>query len=286
MLPERLMDWHHPIVASVLLPLGVAAAVALLAGLSRRLRESGAAATLACGLAVTAAAFALLGADWPALSVMRRLPWAIAAGGALGGICLAFSQRRLPIWLVATLGWAAIAAWLAPSAAAAVLPIAAGAALIVLLFRQVPAAAALTTGFWTLHGTALVAFGAAATMFGAGSLALAQLAAAIGFACVGAAVAAWSWRGLRVARATALVGITGLLALYQAALATIDTAPVALLSMILALIASIWTAASAARRTRIAGLMLTLFLAAGAAGWQMFGPSAVPGSDDTDDPYR
>ncbi len=231
---------QHPAAQSVLLPLLVALAVA--APLRGR-----ALAAAAVGAAAAAGALAVLGAgEWPPRTGMQKLPWLLAgmlaAGVALDlarsarGVRLAVAGALVTLaigWLAAPQLGAARAAFLAGLAA-----LLAGAWLVLarLASRETPATrAAATLG---VGGAAL-----AAVAFNAGSLAIAQVAAAL---AVGCGVYALSLPGAPTSRfaGAGVAGAGGATVLLVAVTALLtDVSPLAL-----ALLVPVYLADAAALR--------------------------------------
>jgi hypothetical protein len=250
----------HPVVQSLVLPMVVSAGLVLV------LRR-GPVAAVALGAAVLASAVATLGLTaWPPRGGMQKLPWLLGMALAAGVVLDLARAARLAraaaavVLTVAAIGWLAAPQLRAPDMAmlaglAALL--AGGAAVVVHLgWRETPATRPVSA-----LGVAAVAL--AGVAFQSGSLAIAQLAAALGVACAAYGLFALLSPGARFASAGALGagGALVLLAALTGLLTDVTPLALALLAMVFPMVAArVWIARP--RPGGVAELVLIVTLAA------------------------
>jgi hypothetical protein len=280
------VDFQHPIVQSVAVPLALSLALTGALGLGRG--RGPAVASAAAGAALLAAALLIGGAPpWPPAAGLHKLPWLLALGLGLGvALDLGGADRRTALGAgiallllgVAWLAWpqlerlGARAWWLLPAAGAGIAVLAA--------MASAPRRSASAPAVLAVAGLAL-----AAVAFNAGSLKLFQLGIALAAAVGGYAL--WNWPKprfdfgaaglLAVALAwTALALLTGLLT---------DVRPPALVALLL-----VFAAGPLARRIPLGRIdrglgepvLAALLAALPAAAAVLLGdaPAATPSADD------
>ncbi|MBL0919301.1 MAG: hypothetical protein IBJ14_11395 [Hydrogenophaga sp.] len=238
------------------------------------------------------------GLVWPAATQAQKLPWIVlfgllaAAGAQRPARATAPSPRRP--WLLATIAWAASAAWLLGLAAPLPLltAVAGGAAVLAASAWSTRAPnAEPTAAAGSAAALALVLLGLAVLAVAAGSLLLAQLALMTTLATAVLGLWAWWWprSGPRVT-ATSLMPL-GIAAL---ALATLNLATgrvhAGALGLLAVSLTAPWWAASARWtgrfwrwRPAVVALLAALPVAV-ALGWQLAAPTEAP-TGDADDPY-
>lgn len=283
------MDFHHPVVQSVAVPLAIALALTGGIGVGLGRDRGGAIAAAAAGLALLTATVLIGGAPpWPPASGLHKLPYLLALGLATGvALDLGGAGRRGAFGAAVALMLLALA-WLAwpqlgrlGDRAWAVLGIAAvtGAATLGSL-------ATTERNSANAPATLMVAgLGLAAVAFNAGSLKLFQLAVALTAAVGGYAL--WNWPKPRHAFGAAGILSAGIAWVMLALLTLLltDVRPGALL-----VLAMVFAAAPVARCVplgrldrRIAEPVLIAVVAAiPAAAAALLGdaPAAAPVEDD------
>jgi hypothetical protein len=238
------MDFGHPLIQSVALPLLVALGAT---GLMRRLigvRHGPRWAGAALGLAVLLCSVLLLDARLalPATAV-EKLPWVVAAAWALGVLLEAVRPGRWAQWTLAGLLWLALSWWLGSKdllsgAASALIGVAVLAALQDSASDRASAASM----------SVVASLGLAAVAMMAGSLLLFQLSVLLAAALGGAAL--WLWPKARIAfgpAAWVVAGIGWLALAHMAALLT-PAPPIAL-----ATLAAVFIAGPIVRRLPLMG---------------------------------
>jgi hypothetical protein len=270
----------HPAVQSLVLPVVVCAVLVLV------LRRSPLAAA-ALGAAVLAGAVATLGlGPWPPRSGLHKLPWLLAAALAAGvALDLVRASRALrlataPVLLVLALGWLAAPQLRGPGPAvlAGLAALLLGGTAIVahLGWRETPA-----TRPAALLGVAAV--GLAGVAFQAGSLAIAQLAGALGAAAGAYGLFALLAPGTRFASAGTLGGGGALVLLTALTGLLTDVTPLALVLLAVVFVAG--AASARIARPQPGGVAETALIVALAAVPAVGAVAAAMWLQPVDSPY-
>ena len=263
------MDYHHPVVQSVLQPVIVAFAFTGIFNLIGGPRWGVRLASAAVIVTLLIAVLQLLGMPpWLPRTGMQKLPYVVFIGLLLG-IGLETQPQKPTQVLALGLVWLALVhLWLAwPQLRNPTLS-------LIVQFGALLAIAALI--FWRMVSvreqdltpvvmTLLAAIGVAGVAFLSGSLSIAQLSAALAAALGGFAL--WSWPKLRFPFGT--VGIVGvgsaLLALAALTLFLTDASPIALTMLVLVFFANTVSARLTPKTENLRGVLDPVFLALVAA---------------------
>lgn len=276
------MDFHHPLVRSVLLPLLLALAV------TGVLRFTAGQRWAAAGMAVALLAAALAVVGWQPRpgSLTEKLPWAVVAAALLGLVLEAVRASRAAQWIAASAGWA-----LALGALGVASPLAGA---VTWLVGAAAIAAVLHARDDNADAPALLAvagFGLAAVAMAAASLLLFELA--LGGAVAAAGVALWLWPRPRIAFGAAgrVVAVLTWLALAHATSRLTQAPPTAL--TLLALVFAVgplmawWRSSAPAWASPLWRAAVGALLAAGAVALTVQAvdtPAPAPGAAQ-EDPY-
>lgn len=274
------MDFHHPLVRSVLLPL----LLALLATGALRVAAGRRWAAAGMAVALVAAALAVLGWQPRPGSLTESLPWVVIAAALLGLMLEALRVRAAGQWIAGSMGWALMLGALGVGSALA------GA--IAWLIGAAVLAAVLQARDDTADAPALLAvagFGLAAVAMAAASLLLFELA--LGGAVAVAGVALWLWPRPRIAFGAAgrVVAVLTWLALAHATARLTQAPPLAL--AVLALVFAVgpligrWRTAAPAWALPLWGAAAGALLAAGAVALTVQSVDAPAAGATDEGPY-
>ncbi|RZL63878.1 MAG: hypothetical protein EOP81_10935 [Variovorax sp.] len=276
------MDFHHPLVRSVLLPLVLALVATGVLRFTAGSRWAGA----GLGVALLAAALAVVGWQPRPGSLTEKLPWVVIAATLLALLLEAVRASRWLQWIVASAAWAlALAALGVASLPAGALTWVIGAAAL---------AAVLHARDDNADAPALLAvagFGLAAVAMTAASLLLFELA--LGGAVATAGIALWLWPQPRIAFGAAgrVVAVLTWLALAHAT-ARLTQAPhtaLALLALVFAVgpLMTWWHPAAPAWASPLWRAAVAALLAVGGVALTVRAvdaPAPAPGAAQ-EDPY-
>jgi len=274
------IDWQHPLVQSLWLPLGLALVATGLLRLA--LGRRGAHWAMAgLGLSVVVASAWLAGLHWPPTSLTHKLPLILLLAWLAAGVMQAAGTDRIGAGVVALLLWAAALWWLGVRDPAHVVGALLAGALVLAALLLAPVDRA--------HGPAMLvvaSLGLAGVAMVAGSLLLFQWSVLLAAATGGAAL--WLWP-VALARFSLIASMTGALAWLALAQATVQLTRAPWWAVLV--LVAVFAAARVARRLPGRGALLQPVVVAVVAGlvagaavlgtqWALGGGSDGAGGDD------
>lgn len=289
------MDLSHPLVQSLLLPMGASFTFGLLFSRAPNIRITGA----AIGIGLIMAILTIVGMPvWPPLSGLQKLIWLIACAVILGVLIDTASLSRWPrntlmtaLTLSATV-WLAWPAWQQrspsgkPDSEFVVVALTLIAGLLImsrLLKSRGPGASQITM-------LIIAAVALAVASFNAGSLALAQMSGALASACAGFALLIWPGARLELGLGGRFAAAFACFVLVLLTLLLTDIHPIALLP-ILAVFTLAWLVSKLPMPVGWSRLTIEpLLIASLGAGLVVlafvFAPqSTTENAESVDDPY-